>query len=130
LLILSLTGGASHYGVLLLSIFSATLPLFVTWLGCSNVHSESLYSPREARAADRQEKMRNLAYNEGHRPEIELFGLGEWILKTWASARKVVLDSEQSHYLRESSMMSRLNFSDFLFALQNVSQPLNTGPLF
>ncbi|KAJ7283483.1 P-loop containing nucleoside triphosphate hydrolase protein [Mycena rebaudengoi] len=120
LLILSLTGGASHYGVLLLSIFSATLPLFVTWLGCSNVHSESLYSPREARAADRQEKMRNLAYNEGHRPEIELFGLGEWILKTWASARKVVLDSEQSHYLRESSMMSRLNFSDFLFALQNI----------
>ncbi|KAJ7688422.1 P-loop containing nucleoside triphosphate hydrolase protein [Mycena rosella] len=120
LLILSLTGGATHYGVLLLSIFSATLPLFVTWFGCPQTHSETLYSPREARAADRQEKMRNLAYNEAHRPEIELFGLGEWILKTWASARKVVLDSEQSQHLRDSSLISKLNFSDFLFALQNI----------
>jgi len=120
LLILSLTGGATHYGVLLLSMFSATLPLFVTWFGCSQAHSETLYSPREARAADRQEKMRNLAYNEAHRPEIELFGLGEWILKTWASARKVVLDSEQSQHLRDSSLVSQLNFSDFLFAMQNI----------
>jgi hypothetical protein len=121
LLILSLTGGATHYGVLLLSIFSATLPLFVTWFGCPQPHSETMYTPREARAADRQEKMRNLAYNDAHRPEIELFGLGDWILKTWASARKVVLDSEQSQHLRDSSLMSKLNFSDFLFALQNVS---------
>ncbi|KAJ7499236.1 P-loop containing nucleoside triphosphate hydrolase protein [Mycena latifolia] len=120
LLILSLTGGATHYGVLLLSVFSATVPLFVTWFGCPQGHSETLYSPREARAADRQEKMRNLAYNEAHRPEIELFGLGDWILKTWASARKVVLDSEQSQNLRESSLISKLNFSDFLFALQNI----------
>ncbi|KAJ6567181.1 P-loop containing nucleoside triphosphate hydrolase protein [Mycena vulgaris] len=120
LLILSLTGGATHYGVLLLSIFSATVPLFVTWFGCPHAHSETLYSPRESRAADRQEKMRNLAYNEAHRPEIELFGLGEWILKTWASARKVVLDSEQNQQLRESSLISKLNFSDFLFALQNI----------
>ncbi|KAJ7179429.1 P-loop containing nucleoside triphosphate hydrolase protein [Mycena filopes] len=119
LLILSLTGGATHYGVLLLSIFSATLPLFVTWFRCSDAHSETLYTPREARAAERQEKMRNLAYNDSHRPEIELFGLGDWILKTWASARKVVLDSEQTN-LRDSSLVSKLNFSDFLFALQNI----------
>ncbi|KAF7353060.1 ABC transporter domain-containing protein [Mycena venus] len=120
LLILSLTGGATHYGVLLLSIFSATLPLFVTWFGCPQAHSESLYTPREARAADRQEKMRNLAYNDAHRPEIELFGMGDWILKTWASARKVVLDSEQTQQMRDSSLISKLNFSDFLFALQNI----------
>ncbi|KAJ7667692.1 P-loop containing nucleoside triphosphate hydrolase protein [Mycena polygramma] len=120
LLILSLTGGATHYGVLLLSIFSATLPLFVTWFGCPQPHSETLYTPREARAADRQEKMRNLAYNDAHRPEIELYGLGPWILKTWASARKVVLDSENEN-LRDSSLVSKLNFSDVLFALQNCS---------
>ncbi|KAJ7233135.1 P-loop containing nucleoside triphosphate hydrolase protein [Mycena haematopus] len=120
LLILSLTAGATHYGVLLLSIFSATLPLFVAWFGCPQPHSENLYTPREARAADRQEKMRNLAYNDGHRPEIELFGLGDWILRNWASARKVVLDSEQSQQLRDSSLLSKLNFSDFLFALQNI----------
>jgi hypothetical protein len=121
LLIMSLTGGATHYGVLLLSIFSATLPLFVTWFGCPQTHAESLYTPREARAADRQEKMRNLAYNDAHRPEIQVFGLSSWILSTWASARKVVLDSEQSQQFRDSSLLSKLNFSDFLFALQNVS---------
>ncbi|KAJ6516212.1 P-loop containing nucleoside triphosphate hydrolase protein, partial [Mycena sanguinolenta] len=120
LLILSLTVGATHYGVLLLSIFSATLPLFVTWFACPQPHSESLYSPREARAADRQEKMRNLAYNDAHRPEIELFGLGDWILRNWASARKVVLASEQNQQFRDSSLLSKLNFSDFLFALQNI----------
>ncbi|KAJ7122754.1 P-loop containing nucleoside triphosphate hydrolase protein [Mycena epipterygia] len=120
LLILSLTGGATHCGVLLLSIFSATLPFLVTWFGFPHAHSETLYSPQEARAAARQEKMRNLAYNEAHRPEVELFGLGGWILKTWASARKVVLDSEQNQNLRESSLLSKLNFSDFLFALQNI----------
>ncbi|KAJ6606280.1 hypothetical protein DFH09DRAFT_5113 [Mycena vulgaris] len=64
--------------------------------------------------------MRNLAYNKAHSPEIELFGLGEWILKTWTSARQVVLDSEQNQQLRESSLISKLNFSDFLFALQKI----------
>ncbi|KAJ7067988.1 P-loop containing nucleoside triphosphate hydrolase protein [Mycena amicta] len=120
LLILSLTGGAVHYWVLLLSLFSVTLPILVAWIRCPEPHSESLYTPREARAAERQEKMRNLVYDESHRPEIELFGLGGWILKTWASARKVVLDSEQNRQLQEFSIFSRLNFSDFLFALQNI----------
>ncbi|KAF7313550.1 ABC transporter domain-containing protein [Mycena chlorophos] len=120
LLILSLTGGLAHYWVLLLSIFSATLPMLVTWIRCPEFHAESLYTPRETRAADRQEKVRNLAYDESHRPEIELFGLGRWILKTWASARRVVLDSERNRQNQEFSVLSGLNFSDFLFALQNI----------
>ncbi|KAF7301537.1 ABC transporter domain-containing protein [Mycena indigotica] len=120
LLILSLTGGPVHFWVLLLSLFSVTLPILLTWIRCPEVHSDDTFTPREARAADRQEKMRNLAYDEGHRPEIELFGLGDWILKTWASARKVVLDSEHSRQLQESSILSNLNFSDFFFAVQNI----------
>jgi hypothetical protein len=120
LVILSLTGGATHFGVLLLSILSATLPLLVTWLGFSQPQSETLYNPREVRAADRQEKLRNLAYSDNHRPEIVLFGLGEWILRSWAGARKVVLSSEQSHFQRESPILSYVNCADFFFALQNV----------
>jgi len=120
LVILSLTGGATHFGVLLLSIFSATLPLLATWFGFSQPQSEALYNPREVRAADRQEKLRNLAYSDTHRPEIVLFGLGDWILQSWASARKVVLSSEQSHFTRESPILAHVNFADFLFALQNI----------
>lgn len=72
----SLTGGTTHFGALMLSLLSATLPLFVTWCGFAQTHSESLYSRQEARAAQRQEKLRNLAYSDSHRPEIILFGLG------------------------------------------------------
>ncbi|CAK5275788.1 unnamed protein product [Mycena citricolor] len=121
LLILSLTGGApAQLGVLLLSVVSATLPLLLARLRCSEVHSETMYTTQETRAAERQERMRNWAYNEAHRPEIELFGLGGWILDTWTKARQLVLDSEQNHHLRDLSPLSRLNFSDLLFALQNV----------
>ncbi|KAF7331998.1 ABC transporter domain-containing protein [Mycena kentingensis (nom. inval.)] len=120
LLILSLTGGTAQYGILFISVFSATLPLLVSWIRCPELHPEDLYTPRETRAAERQEKMRNLAYDESHRPELELFGLGGWILKTWASARKTVLDYERTRQRREFSIFSRLDFSNLVFALQNV----------
>ncbi|KAJ7638523.1 P-loop containing nucleoside triphosphate hydrolase protein [Roridomyces roridus] len=107
-LILSLTGGPTHYGILLLSVLSVILPASLARFGCPPEHAESLYTPREVRAAERQEKMRGLAYDE------------QWILKTWATARRTVLDSEQSHHLRDSAFMSKLNFSDFLFAIQNL----------
>ncbi|KAF8897213.1 P-loop containing nucleoside triphosphate hydrolase protein [Infundibulicybe gibba] len=120
LLILSLTGGATHIFVLLLSLLSVILPLAINWFGCTRPDSEPLYSAREARASERQERMRNLAYSEAHRPEVALFGLGEWILKSWASARKIVLSSEQPRSLRDTSVISQINFSDLLFALQNI----------
>jgi hypothetical protein len=120
--ILALTGGNAHQGVFLLSILSAVLPLLVSWCGFSQQHVDSLYTPEEARAAERQEKMRNLAYSDSHRPEIVLFELGPWILHTWANARKIMQGVEQSS--RDSvfsfSFLSHINFSDFLFALQNV----------
>lgn len=120
LLILSLTGGPTHICVLLLSLASATLPLLVSWCGFPQRNTESPYNAREARAADRQERMRNLAYSDAHRPEIALFGLGPWILESWAKARKIVMASEQPSYLRDSLLLSKMNFSDFVFALQNV----------
>ncbi|TFK43264.1 P-loop containing nucleoside triphosphate hydrolase protein [Crucibulum laeve] len=119
LLIVSLTRGASHLGVLLLSIFSALLPVMVSWCTCPTDQSESPSTAREARAADRQERMRNLAYSDAYRPEIALFGLGDWILKSWSSARKIVLASEQPYYLRNSSILSQFNLSELVFALQN-----------
>jgi hypothetical protein len=119
LLIISLTRGATHFGVLLLSIFSATLPFLITWCRFSLPETDPPYNVREVRAADRQERMRNLAYSDAHRAEVALFGLGEWILQSWSTARNIVLSSEQPQNLRDS-LLSRLHLSDFSFALQNV----------
>jgi hypothetical protein len=126
--VLSLTGGATHFGVLLFSALSALFPLLMSWFGIPQSHSESLYSPQEARAAERQERMRNLAYSDSHRPEIVLFGLGPWILKSWATARKIILDTEQPLPFKDRSLslslLTNLNLSDLLFALQNVCYSL------
>ena len=121
LLVISLTRGATHFGVLLLSILSALLPFLTSWCNLSRHETEPLYSAREAQAAERHERMRNLAFSDVHRPEIALFGLGDWILQSWSSARRIILASEQPNTLQDSSLISQLNLSDFLFALQNVS---------
>jgi hypothetical protein len=122
--VLSLTGSSTHCGILLFSIFSTLLPFVVSWLGISwPLHSNSLYTPREARAAERQERMRNLVYSDSHRPEILLFGLGPWIMNSWAAARKLMLASEQPTFQELGwplSLLSNVNLSDFLFVLQNV----------
>ncbi|KAG6833842.1 hypothetical protein H0H87_011776 [Tephrocybe sp. NHM501043] len=119
-LVISLTRGASHLGVLLLSMASAVLPLVLPWCAISHDQPETLANDREARAIERHERMRNLAYSEEHRPEIALFGLGDWILETWSSARRVVATMEEPHLLRESSLLSQLHLSDLIFALQNI----------
>jgi len=119
-LICSLTSGSTHIGILLFSVISAMLPTIFTWFSSPHDHDDSHYSRREIRAADRQERMRNLAYSEVHRPEIALFGLGDWILKSWSRARRIVLESEQPHQATELSLFFNLNFSDLIFVLQNV----------
>lgn len=119
-LIISLIRGPSHIGVLLLSVFSVALPLVATWFSFSPMHSESPSSARETRAADRQERMRNLAYSDMYRPEIALFGLEDWILKSWSSARKIIAATEQHPYLRKTSVISHFNLSELVYALQNV----------
>lgn len=121
--LMSLTGGSEHMGALVISLFSALLPLLLKWCGFSQVLSETRSSRQEARTAERQEKLRSLAYSDFHRPEIILFGLGPWILKSWATARKTMLGAEHSVPLKESGIpqfISQINVSDLLFALQNV----------
>lgn len=119
-IVISLTRGASHLGVLFLSIASAAAPLFLPWRHLSNDQPETLPSDHESRAVERHERMRSLAYSDVHRPEIVLFGLGDWILETWSSARRVVAALEEPHVLYESSLFSQLHFSDLMVALQNV----------
>ena len=120
-LIISLTRGVTHLGILLMSVLSITLPLFLSWFSCSSEQMESQASAKEVRAADRQERLRNLAYSDVHRPEIALFGLGDWILKSWSNARKIGIASEQLSYARNTSIIDQFNLSELVCAIQNVS---------
>ncbi|OAX43067.1 P-loop containing nucleoside triphosphate hydrolase protein [Rhizopogon vinicolor AM-OR11-026] len=121
--LLTLTGGSTHMGALLLSILSALLPLFLSRCGLTPSHPDLAYTSKEARTAERQEKLRNLAYNDAHRPEVLLFGLGPWILHSWASARKSMMYDERLSPLNQSTLpqiLHQINVSDLLFALQNI----------
>lgn len=119
-LIISLTRGALHITVLLISGSTILLPIVLSWISCSREQQEPTATAKEARACDRQERLRNLAYSDAYRPEIALFGLGDWILKSWTSARKVVLSYEQPAYARNSSIIDQFNLMDLLNAIQNV----------
>lgn len=121
--LLSLTGGSENISALMISLFSAILPLLLTWCGFSQTFPETATTRQEVRTAERQEKLRAMAYNDFHRPEIIIFGLGPWILRSWATARKTMLGAEHATRFGESVMppfLSQINISDLLFALQNV----------
>jgi len=122
--LITLTGQTTHSGVLLISVLATIFPLVFPCLGLSRKHADPLYTPREAFAAERQQKMRTLAYSDSHRQEILLFGLGPWILRTWAAARRVTLSTEQLAFSRDSilspSFLLDINISDLFSTIQNV----------
>jgi hypothetical protein len=118
-LIISLTNAPSHCGVLVLSVLSALLPTLLSWYNVSANPPDARTTTKEARAADRLEKMRNLAYSDSYRPEIALFGLGDWILKTWSSARKVILEAEATQPYH-TSHLAQCNLTELIYAVQNV----------
>ncbi|KAL0580793.1 hypothetical protein V5O48_001258 [Marasmius crinis-equi] len=124
-LIASMTTTITHFGVLLFSLCSVVLPvLFSRFPLFSDDDDDVLYTPREARAADRRERMRNLAYSDLHHPEVLLFGMEDWIMKSWASAWKVVFDSEQTQSPLQFSVLSGINFSELFSVIQNVSMEI------
>lgn len=114
-ILVSFTRDVSQFGILLLTILSALVPFIVARFSNSAGYIDSPPTSREARAADKQERMRNLAYSDMHRPEIALFGLGDWVLNSWSAARKIVLASE-APITRNTSA----HFADIMYALQNL----------
>lgn len=123
--LVSLTGGSGNPGVLLLSLVSALFPLLLNRFAGAPSAPELAYSADEARSAERQERMRNLAYNESHRAEVLLFGLGPWVLESWRSARRASPTSQPS----VSQLLSQIQLSDLVFAVQNVSLCRHTAAL-
>ncbi|KAI0069094.1 P-loop containing nucleoside triphosphate hydrolase protein [Artomyces pyxidatus] len=77
------------------------------------------FTDNDMRLAEKQEQMRQLSLSESHRPEVMLFGLGPWILDTWAAAREAGLGINPSRRPQES-IFSHMNVAEVLTALQNI----------
>ncbi|KAJ4492865.1 P-loop containing nucleoside triphosphate hydrolase protein [Lentinula edodes] len=119
-LILSVTRSCTHTYVLLLSVGSTFLPLVLPQFIHPQNHISLQSTRREARAADRRERMRNMAFNESYRPEVQLFGLQDWILSNWARAWRTVHKSEMTHQTPSSLRTSIMTLADSFRAIQNV----------
>jgi len=118
--IYTLTSDFAHVWILLLSLASAFLPFILPWFHTGRSHSDSLYTPQEAQAAEKQEKMRHLAHNDSYRPELLLFGLGPWILDSWAQARKSLLGLEKPNIFRETAFLGQVSLNEIMVAVQHV----------
>ena len=124
-MIWSLTFGSTHLWLLLFSVLSSILPLILSYWNPNSNYFEEHHDATEARAVAKQNRMHAMAYSDVDRPEIVLFGLGPWILQTWAKARKVTLGIDNQlnspKYAFASSLRSQINVSNILATLQNVS---------
>jgi hypothetical protein len=118
--IYTLTSDFMHVWILLFSLTSALLPFILPWFHAGRSHADSLYTPQEAQAAERQEKMRHLAHNDSHRPELLLFGLGPWVLESWAQARKSLLGLEKPSIFRETAFLGQVSLNEIMVAVQHV----------
>ena len=118
--IYTLTNDFTHIWVLLFSLLSALLPFVLPWFHTGRSHPDSLCTPQEAQASEKQEKMRHLAHNDSHRPELLLFGFGPWILDSWAQARKSLLGLEKPNIFRETAFFGQVSLSEIVVAVQHV----------
>lgn len=115
----------------LLSFIASFLPHLPFSLSEYNA-TEALYSPSEAREAERAERMRSMAHGEPFRAEVALFGLAPWILDSWSEARKRLLglETEQDGLYPGMGfgaglrwLLTQTNISEMLVLLQNVCYP-------
>ncbi|KAI0693588.1 P-loop containing nucleoside triphosphate hydrolase protein [Cytidiella melzeri] len=120
----SLTSKGTHVWMLLFSVISTILPLLLSPCTRNDGCDEATRDAKEARATAKQNRMHSMAYSDVHRPEIVLFGLGPWILQTWAKARRLTLGLEQSQLVGDETLsgalLSQLNLTGIVTALQNI----------
>ncbi|KAI0677464.1 P-loop containing nucleoside triphosphate hydrolase protein [Trametes maxima] len=104
----TLTFGMTPLPVILLSVALSAIPSLLSLDGAPPKAWDSHTSRLEARLTAKQEAMRHLAHNDAYRPEVMLFGLGPWILQTWAQARRALLGLERRHESCETDLVSKL----------------------
>ena len=120
----SLTFGGTPLSIVLLSIAASVLPSLLPWLACGQNTWNQFDGRLEARLTAKQEAMRGLAYSDSYRPEILLFDLGPWILKSWSRARKSLLGLERKQggadTTLSSFLLSRIYLNGMFSTFQNV----------
>jgi hypothetical protein len=122
----SLTKTPTHCFLLIFSLAWSLLPLLniPSRYGTFADGTGNYYRPHEEHMAREQERMRQLAYNDSHRPEIMLFGLGPWIHRSWSNARQTTLHLDEPRGIDRhnlfSSLVDQLNLTQFYGAAQNV----------
>ncbi|KAI0352872.1 P-loop containing nucleoside triphosphate hydrolase protein [Trametes cingulata] len=104
----TLTFGTTPLPVILLSVALSALPSLLSFSGGTPKPWDNHTSRLEARLAAKQEAMRHLAQSDAYRPEVMLFDLGPWILRSWARARKALLGLERRHESCETDLSSKL----------------------
>ncbi|OCH87892.1 P-loop containing nucleoside triphosphate hydrolase protein [Obba rivulosa] len=124
LMLSSLIWTGKHYSILILSLLSALLPFTISWLRNGQAYSGDFDNPYEVYAIARQERMRNLAYSDAYRPEVLVFGLGPWILQSWARARRAMIGLERRQVADEHKLSDQFwsytNSAGLFAAMQNL----------
>lgn len=127
-LVWSMSAGLFDTSHMLMLAF-AFMPTFLSWASARVSQFFSCPWPEYGDDSEgvehsaRHERMRSLAHDNYHKPEILLFGLGDWILESWAVARKSALglsatqESTTAHTFRE---MARSSSSELFGMLQHV----------
>ncbi|KAI0720196.1 P-loop containing nucleoside triphosphate hydrolase protein [Cerioporus squamosus] len=120
----SLTFGGTPLHVIILSVTLSALPAMLSWIVGERNSWNHPNSQLEARNSAKQEAMRRLAHSDAYRPEIMLFDLGPWILRTWSRARTVLLRLERRQNGCDAGFTSRLlscvYLSGTFSAFQNI----------
>lgn len=122
----STSRSSSHLFLIVILLFPTAMSLLSSWIPSFNNSPEPLYNAEESSASERQERMRTLAHSDAYRSEVALFGLGPWILDSWASARKMILGLEKSQSTSSDALpwlLTQTNISEMFLVIQNVSVP-------
>lgn len=79
--------------IIAMAIFPTVFPILTSRLArlasSSDPWAHSLIA-EGFRLEERHESMKSMAYSKEMRPEILLFGMGDWILKSWADAKRAL----------------------------------------
>ncbi|TFY51817.1 hypothetical protein EVG20_g10825, partial [Dentipellis fragilis] len=120
----SLTYGPLSVITLIFSVISSAYPFIHSYfLPYRFNYDPSGYGEQEMRHAEKQEQMRQLSVSESHRPEVMLFGLGPWILDSWASSRKFTLGLQSQPGPPKFGLfqlLSHINVAELITTAQNI----------
>ena len=120
---LSAKGISYTHAIAIVSVFLPSVLSFISSHCCpDDTWPHALFGEEERLISERHEQMRHLAYSDTFKAEIMLFGLSDWILKTWVETRKSLLGFEAPSRSTTAAMREFAHSSvvEVVTMLQNV----------